>query len=144
MVVFCLNNLKHSPGFLCLGAVLCCVAPCPHFRPSQSKGLPFCHTPHFITSLSVSTNTPCMFPHRARWRRVSPPECNLAVPLSLVSSVTLCSHSIRVPRLRGAADKILIILAHRIKGTRTEGAHACIYKRTASFSRMKISHQEVQ
>lgn len=84
---------------------------------------------HFVTgtqhvplppSVLAQTHHP-RFPRRARWRCVSPAECNLAGPLSLVSSVTLCSHSIRAPRLRGAADKILIILAHRIKGTRTEG-----------------------
>lgn len=119
---------------LLLSVAWCSVAPCPISRhivsiilsqpchPSQPKRLPFCHryTAHSITSLSAGANTPSAFPHRARWRCVSVPECNLAGPLSPVSSVTLCSHSIRAPCLRGAADKILIILAHRIKGTRTE------------------------
>lgn len=95
------------------------------------------------------TNTLCAFPYRACWRCASLPECNLAGLLSLVSSVTLCSHSIRAPRLRGAADKILIILAHRIKGTRTEergrrgrGSHTYIYIQT--HTKTQIWRKEVQ
>lgn len=92
-------------------------------------------------SVLAQTHAGCKCPHRECWRCVSLPECNLAGPLSLVSSVTLCSHSIRAPRLRGAADKILIILAHRIKGTRTEGAHT--HKHTHTLILAK-SHMRVQ
>lgn len=93
-------------------------------------------TPHISLPPSVLAQTHYTFPHRARWRCVSPPQCNLAGLLSFVSSVTLCSHSIRAPRLRGATDKILIILASRIKETRTDMAHAYIYKHTRIFSQI--------
>lgn len=146
--------MKIILPYLLLSVAWCSVAPCPISRhmpclpchPSQPKRLPFCHryTAHSITSLSAGANTPSAFPHRARWRCVSVPECKLAGPLSPVSSVTLCSHSIRAPCLRGAADKILIILAHRIKGTRTErrgGGRTHIYKHTYSLNNANLTER---
>lgn len=106
------------------------------------------YTTHSITTVSTGTNILSMFPQRAHPRCYRELECNLAGLLSVVSSVTLCSHSIRAPLLRGAADKILIILALELKGPGLAekggvGGEAHTTN-TQAYSRMQISQREIQ